>query len=59
MILSECCEHIYKSDNEAMEVAQIGAYFIRGDNIALLAKVERKIKEGDVFGDALPPMLLS
>ena len=39
-----------------MEIVDIGAYFIRGDNFALISKVEIRLKQGDVFGDPLPPM---
>jgi hypothetical protein len=52
-------ENIYKSDQEPMEVVEIGAYFLRGDNVAIIAKVERNISNGDIYGDPLPPMQLS
>ena len=56
MILSDTKEHIYRSDQEPMEIVETGAYFIRGDNTAVIAKVEMRVKEGDVFGEPLPPM---
>lgn len=37
----------------------MGAYFIRGDNVALVSKVELKIKPGTVYGDPIAPMNLS
>jgi hypothetical protein len=39
-----------------MEIVETGAYLIRGDNTAVIAKVEMRVKEGDVFGEPLPPM---
>lgn len=59
LILSDCKEHLYRSDNEPMEMVTIGAYFIRGDNVAIVSAVDRHLKQGDVFGDPLPPMQLS
>jgi hypothetical protein len=39
-----------------MQITPMGAYFIRGDNLALLSKVEMRVKEGDVFGEPVLPM---
>jgi hypothetical protein len=43
-----------------MQKAELGAYFIRGDNVALVAKVEHLfLPSQEVFGNPLPPMQLS
>jgi len=43
-----------------MERAALGAYFMRGDNVAIVAKVEQLfLPQQQVFGDPLPSMQLS
>lgn len=40
-----------------MQRADLGAYFMRGDNVALVAKVERLLLPNEeIYGDPLPPM---
>ena len=58
VVLADCQENIFKSDQEPMEVVEIGAYFLRGDNVAIIAKVERNVTNGEIYGDPLPPMQL-
>ncbi len=58
VILADCNEHTYISDQEPMQITPLGAYLIRGDNLALVSKVEVRVKEGDVFGCPVLPMQL-
>lgn len=43
VILQDTVEHVYKSDQEPMEMVETGAYFMRGDNVAVISKVEMKL----------------
>ena len=43
-----------------MQRTDLGAYFLRGDNVAIVAKVEQLfLPSQEIFGDPLPPMQLS
>jgi U6 snRNA-associated Sm-like protein LSm8 len=44
IIVSNCKERIY-SPTAAVEVADVGLYFIRGDNIAVIGEIDPTIEQ--------------
>ena len=44
IILSECQERVYLSGKE-VQVEPLGVYFIRGDNVAIIAEIETALEE--------------
>ena len=45
LILSDCVEHVYPvsgdaSQSDEMQEEPLGVYFVRGDNIAMIAQIE-------------------
>ena len=45
IILADCFELVYTGKEKALIREDIGVYFIRGDNLALLGKIEPTLKE--------------
>ena len=45
LILSDCIEHVYSADGSAMQEEEMGVYFVRGDNIAMVGQVEPELEE--------------
>ena len=45
IILSECIERVYIASKEVFIEAQ-GVYFIRGDNVAVIAEIDATIEAG-------------
>ena len=45
IILSECQERVYTTNKE-VTVDQLGIYFIRGDNVSIIAEVDPILEEG-------------
>ena len=51
LILSDCVEHVYPvadpaqgSGNQEMQEEELGVYFVRGDNIAMVGQVEPELE---------------
>ena len=45
LILSDCVEHVYTNGNEEMQEEEMGVYFVRGDNIAMVGQVEPELEQ--------------
>lgn len=50
LILGDCVEHVYPVDAESegttqMHEEEMGVYFVRGDNIAMIGQVEPDLEE--------------
>ena len=45
MILADCVEHVYPVDEGGpMQEEDLGVYFVRGDNIALIGQIEAELE---------------
>lgn len=53
LILSDCEEHVYSGEQVPMSPVPMGAYLIRGDNIAVVGEVVAS-QLGPVCGAAVP-----
>ena len=64
LILSDAFERVY-SESSAVEIAELGLYVVRGDNVAMVADYDADVwkkQDGDDGGDAtrakpLPPII--
>lgn len=57
IIVANCEEHIYISDVEPMERQSMGAYFIRGDNISVVAELVNHVPK-EAYGNPITPLQL-
>lgn len=57
VILANCEEHIFESDLVPMQRHQLGAFFLRGDNICVIAESLSNTNV-EVYGNPIPPMQL-
>lgn len=61
LILSDCVEHVYSGVGQPMREEEMGVYFVRGDNIAMVGQVEPELEQqaratGVLQGEPLPSM---
>jgi hypothetical protein len=40
VILAECIEQVFLGKNQPMNEEEMGVYFIRGDNIAMIGQID-------------------
>ncbi|KAJ1918176.1 U4/U6-U5 snRNP complex subunit lsm8 [Tieghemiomyces parasiticus] len=48
LVVSECVERVYAED-EGVEMVDLGLYFIRGDNVAVVGLVDKESDENIQF----------
>jgi U6 snRNA-associated Sm-like protein LSm1 len=51
IILANCFEQVHSGKGKPVESEDMGVYFIRGDNITLLGRVEPSLKDPEAPGD--------
>jgi U6 snRNA-associated Sm-like protein LSm8 len=60
LILQNCVERVWVSAGKEVKADELGVYFIRGDNVAVIGEIEPKIEEGidytQVKGAPIRPM---
>ena len=45
LILQDCVERVYISASKEVAADPLGVYFIRGDNVAVIAEIDTKLEE--------------
>ena len=45
VILDECIEQVFRGKNVGVDEEEMGTYFIRGDNIAVIGEVDTDLQE--------------
>ena len=45
IIVGDCVENVYVGEGEPMEEEDLGVYFVRGDNIAMIGQVEAGLQQ--------------
>ena len=63
IIVGDCIENVFMGEGQDMEEEELGVYFVRGDNIAMIGQVEAGLQQeakqsGQLRGDPLPSMHL-
>ena len=45
IIVGDCVENVYMGEEQAMQEEELGVYFVRGDNIAMIGQLEASLQE--------------
>lgn len=56
IILTECTERIYSQSSE-VEIENLGSYFIRGDNIAIIGEIDENLEANIDYSKIKAPPL--
>ena len=61
IIVGDCVENVYLGEGQLMQEEDLGVYFVRGDNIAMIGQLQPDLHQvanagGQLKGEPLPTM---